>query len=364
MKYLFILGRNPELSIAEIISYLEKEGIKIKNHQVVDNSLLIEIEKELEKGAINKLGGTISLGIVLSKVEQKELDKLNIYIGTSNKLNYVIWNFSKDNSYNKISDYLKKRFREEELKATHKNLTGSLELQDGKQVRISSGLIDEEYFVFEDLFGKIIEKCDYKKLESRDMEKPNRRESLAISPRLAKIMINLSETKKGGVIVDPFCGIGVILQEALLQGIKVVGVDNDKEAIDGARKNLSWLKIENKNYQLINEDSRNVKIKEANALVTEPYLGETLNKTPSHEKAGEILREYENLIASVLNNLKNNIRGKFVFTAPFILVNNRKRASISVESIIKRTDLKLTSRFQEFRENQIVGREIFVMDKV
>jgi hypothetical protein len=37
------------------------------------------------------------------------------------------------------------------------------------------------------------------------MQKPIRREELAISPRLAKILINLSGAKKNNLLLDPFC---------------------------------------------------------------------------------------------------------------------------------------------------------------
>jgi tRNA G10 N-methylase Trm11 len=196
MGYLFILGRNPELSIEEINSYFRKIENRIISSEQNKNSVLIETDKKIEKGTVNMLGGTIAIGEVLCSIDFKDMEKQNIYVGTSNKLNYVIWNFSKDNSYNKVSEHLKKRFKEEQLKATEKNLNGSLELQDGKNVRIASGLIDEEYFVFNNYFGKIIEKCNYGDIEQRDMGKPVRRHALSISPRLAKIMINLSEVKK------------------------------------------------------------------------------------------------------------------------------------------------------------------------
>ena len=84
------------------------------------------------------------------------------------------------------------------------------------------------------------------------MEKPFRREELAISPRLAKIIINLSEVKTKGKIIDPFCGIGVILFEGLLKNLNVTGIDIDKNAIEGAEQNLEWGKFSNKNYKLAN----------------------------------------------------------------------------------------------------------------
>ena len=53
MKYLFILGRNPKLSIAEIFAFLKRTENPIRDHKISQNGLLIEVSKELEKDTIN-----------------------------------------------------------------------------------------------------------------------------------------------------------------------------------------------------------------------------------------------------------------------------------------------------------------------
>jgi tRNA G10 N-methylase Trm11 len=373
MKYLFILGRNVELSLAEVFSYFEKEGNEILNYGIEKNSILLDLENPIEN-VIDNFGGVISIGEVLCEGDEKELisclERQELYMGKKNKFNYCFWNFA-DESIEEISIYLKKRFRSEKLKATQKTLNDKIELQSGgKAQKITSKLINEEFFLFgEDnlYFGKITQKCDYEGLEKRDMSRPVRRESLSISPRLAKIMINLSQVKKNGKLLDSFCGVGVILQEALLQEIEVVGIDKDKKAINGARQNLEYQNFSAENYKLINWDSSTAKINEVNVLVTEPDLGETLKKIPTKEKAQKMLKNYENLMIKVLGNLSNLVLGKIVFTAPFIRIG-KKRLSCDIEKILENTDLKLSIvkdikfPIPEFRGNQIVGREIFVLD--
>lgn len=363
MKYIFILGRNPELSIAEIFCFLKKEDYKLVRSENLEKALFVDIDRELEKGTINRLGGSIAIGKVLCKVNVKELGEQQIYDGESNKLIFVLWNFAKNNSYNKASDYLKKRFKEEKLKASEKPLTGTLELQDGKKERISAGLIDREYFVTDDYFGIIHEKTNYKGLEERDMNKPTRREDLAISPRLAKIMINLSLIKKGEILLDPFCGIGVILQEALLQDIKSIGIDKDESAIHGARKNLEWHKFTKDRYQLINNNSKIVQVK-AHSIATEPELGEKLKILPTRERTNVIIRNYEKLIFGVFSNFRNRVFGRIVFTSPLIKQHRGPRVGANINSLAKNLRMRVSNRFQEFRENQIVGREIYVLEKI
>ena len=365
MKYLFILGRNPELSIAELRGIFGKFSFE-RSHN--GNAILAELPEDvIEKNFIERLGGTIAIGRVLSEGEDldSQLNAKMLYQGTKNSISYVIWDFSSDEVYGRVKKYLKKRFREEKLRATEKQISGKMELQSGGTALYvpNRKLIDEQFFVFKDCFGRIVETCDYEEIERRDMGKPVRRESLAISPRLAKIMINLAQAKPGETLLDPFCGVGVILQEALVQGIHAIGIDKDISAINSARKNLRHFGM--KDFELICGDSSKAKPGQVSAIVTEPDLGMVLKRASPEGKARATLKRYEGLMTSVLNNLKKNVSGRIVFTGPYIMLPNKKRIGCDISNISSRTGLKPVQGFpvQEFRKNQIVGREIFVLEK-
>lgn len=372
MIYFFVLGRNPELSLIEIFSYIKREGNSILKCIQIKNSALIEFASPLQKEALSKLGGTISIGEIISKGKINEilqqLERKEIYSGVKNNFSYILLNFAEDSSLEKISEYLKKRFKIEKLKASEKRSRREISSQDGeKNSIVSSGsLIGEQYFLFgskeELFFGKITEKCNYKEIEERDMKKPVRRQELSISPRLAKIMINLSEIKDEQTLLDPFCGIGVVLQEALLQKIKTIGIDKNKEAIVGAKNNLEWFKFSKENYFLIISDSAKVNVRPVNVIVTEPNFGETLRKIPSSEQAKKMQEKFERLMIDVLNNLKKSISGRVVFTAPLINIG-KKRLSCDIKNILNKTHFNLVEGFpvKEFRNSQIVGREIYVL---
>lgn len=366
MKYLLILGRNVELSNAEVSSYFESHENKILNSELIKNGLLIETQEPLEKGLVNSFGGVVSVGKVIASGKPKEiikkLENENLYMGKSNKLNYAVWNFSDD--YEIFTDYLKMRFKEEKIKATIKHLENRMEMQDGEMAQmVSSKLLDKEYFVFgKDIvcFGEIYETFDSHALEERDMKKPVRREALAISPRLAKILVNLSESEPGKTLLDPFCGIGTILSEALLQEIRVIGIDKDKSAIIGARQNLEWSGFNRTDYRLINGDSTKEKISHADFIATEPDLGEIIRETPTENKARATLEKFEDLIIKVINNFKEDISGKITFTSPYIKIG-KKRVGPNTEKILTLTGYTLIYKIPEFRENQIVGRMIYVL---
>ena len=100
-----------------------------------------------------------------------------------------------------------------------------------------------------------------------------------LPPKVARMMINLgcqtsdirhqtSEIR----ILDPFCGVGTVLAEALIIGKEVIGSDIDPKQVERTRKNLAWL---GKKIPLIVSDARKIfeKVPPVEAIVTETDLG-------------------------------------------------------------------------------------------
>jgi tRNA G10 N-methylase Trm11 len=56
MKYLFILGRNSKLSIAEIKSFCKRVEVAIIGSFEKNNGLLLEVDKKIEEKEFEKLG--------------------------------------------------------------------------------------------------------------------------------------------------------------------------------------------------------------------------------------------------------------------------------------------------------------------
>lgn len=113
---------------------------------------------------------------------------------------------------------------------------------------------------------------DIDKYAARDQARPMRDTRVGmLPPKLAQIIINLavgklrdrgseiedrrstkllrspvSDLRSPLRILDPFCGTGVILQEANLIGYDSYGTDLEPRMVDYSRKNLEWL---DKNFQ-------------------------------------------------------------------------------------------------------------------
>ncbi len=389
MKYFFVLGRNPQLSLAEIFAWLEKEGLPVKFYETRSNGLMIETDDDLDvKRAVNELGGTVALGRALFSGKVKEvlhqIKEKTIYLGKEIKVIYSLLNYSDDEVFENALDALKKNLAKEGLKARYKGVGGTIRTQQGDIALGSPSKImlrDMNYFVFgyndEICFGFLEASYNVKEAEKKDIGKPERRESLAISPRLARILINLSGAKKEEIILDPFCGIGVILQESLLRGINALGVDIDRIATSNAKKNIAWLeknyRIEAKHY-VYNEDSRKINLHDIiiSGIASEPSLGKLLTVAPQKEEAIRMINMFESLMIDMLNNIKKFMRkgARAAFTAPLIRTADKKRIGCDIEKICEKTNLhacqlkgseRVKFPIQEFRQEQIVGREFFVL---
>ena len=81
---------------------------------------------------------------------------------------------------------------------------------------------------------------DYAK---RDQRRPARDAKVGmLPPKLAQILINLAGPLETGTrILDPFCGTGVVLQEAFLDGYRVFGTDLNPRMVEYTKRNLEWL---------------------------------------------------------------------------------------------------------------------------
>src|SRR6185503_11866116 len=85
---------------------------------------------------------------------------------------------------------------------------------------------------------------------ARDQARPARDARVGmLPPKLAQIMLNLSAGPLRAStddltrlrVLDPCCGTGVILQEALLMGYSVMGTDIEPRMTEYSKRNLKWL---------------------------------------------------------------------------------------------------------------------------
>ena len=152
------------------------------------------------------------------------------------------------------------------------------------------------------IYGKLIEDISRNLFEQRSNEKRSYSSPISMDPVLARVLVNLSETPAGEIILDPFCGTGGILIEAGLCGIMPKGLDIQEEMVEGSKENLN-------NYGVINFDIKEGDISEANELFDEynavisdlPYGKASKQENKAVEKFMEFIEEFDRKIVFMYN---------------------------------------------------------------
>jgi len=327
---MFVLGRDSSLSILELVAYLQKNNLIFSLKKVIDEIAIFSIDEKFDPvKAMKSLGGTVKIGLIIEDLE-------GIYQGKSNKLKYAISFYGKnDEAY--LEDQIKDSFKEQKLKAFYKKPKREKALMPNEVIK--QKLLEEgiEFLACTNVLAKTIAVFNPFEHEKRDQEMPYKDYRKTISIRLAKILINLSQTKK--LLLDPFCGHGVILQEATLQGLDTIGIDRDTKSVESAKKNIEYIekKYNTKtNHAVIRGDSRHMTrlIREADGIATEPYLGPYLKTTPSMEEAKNTMLELERLYQRVLEEAKKIVKGKIAIIVPRFPTKQRKDVTMNFNKII------------------------------
>ncbi len=355
MKHFFILGRNPALSRQEIFAFLKTRRMNYNEILFIKNILILDGDFNID---IQELGGTIAFGNIEFDDNQNKFDDFlsSQELVNENKFNYSVVG-------NTDPEPLKAYFKRNKQKAVLKHGRDKLKFQDGgydflPKTKYSYFLYDLDGKI---LFGRFSSYFDYHDVEKRDMKKPVRREELAISPRLSKILINLSGATSKGLMGDPFCGVGGILQEALLKGIKVYGSDIDYKATLDGKKNLQWIKREfgaNAKFHIEKRDVRDLPDKQFDAIATETPLGNIVRKKLDDRNAEKTIRSFERFIIPALQSMKmvKKNKAKIAITFPKI-----RRFGVDYENIVENTGLEIVMKpIEETKKGQFIGRDIVV----
>ncbi len=145
----------------------------------------------------------------------------------------------------------------------------------------------------------------------RDRGRPKRDARVGmLPPKLAQIIINLAHPTPHGVVLDPFCGTGVLPQEALLMGYGVYGSDLEQRMVDYTRANLDWLATQ------YNISGRHIFLEQADAtgftnhdvidaVACETYLGRPFTSKPSAELLAQTVNEVNLILKRFLISLRD-----------------------------------------------------------
>jgi len=325
--HIALLGRQPELSIAELervfgdVSWFSSQTALIKSDTPIN---------------IQTLGGSQKIGHVTLQLDTTDWRRVSdalvkyyskAWANAPGKITLGIsaYDFSATaRDVQKVGLILKSKL---------KNNNASLRLVPNQDVALSTatshhnklGLSDNKVELLivrgrnQTIIAESIGAQNITALAARDQGRPRRDAFVGmLPPKLAQIMINLAvgpETAKTHTsplrILDPFCGTGVLLQEAALLGYSVYGTDLAEKMVRFSSDNLAWLG-ETYNmtidYQLNEGDAMDTKWKPPiSAVVSEAYLGQPFSAPPSNSKLTEVRGNCNHIIGDFLKNVAKQI---------------------------------------------------------
>lgn len=217
---------------------------------------------------------------------------------------------------------------------------------------------------------------DIEAYAARDQARPKRDARVGmLPPKLAQIIINLAQPSETAVILDPFCGTGVVLQEALLMGHDVYGTDLEERMIDYSRDNLEWLAgqydVSGSTYLLETGDATEHNWQPFDTIAAETYLGRPFSAEPKPEVLAEVMNDTHIIHKKFLKNVARQTKPGFrmCIAVPAWRTRNgfkHLRTLDSLEELGYNRVSFVHAGNQEMiyhRENQIVGRELVVLER-
>ena len=111
---------------------------------------------------------------------------------------------------------------------------------------------------------------------------------ISLHPRYARALINLTGVKKGGTVLDPFCGTGGIVIEAGFMGMRAIASDFDPEMIAGTQENMDFYGLEMHDFDVCDIGEIAERFPDMDSVCTDPPYGRS-TKTGG-EKIDEIYR--------------------------------------------------------------------------
>lgn len=233
MKYLAVLGRQPKISMAEL------EALYGNVSWLGGGLAIFDTEKKV---SIDRLGGSLKLAREIAGTPLDYLIGLpegKITLGVSDYAQGATTRTANQEAL-KLKKILSRHGRSVRVlqsatpvlstATAHHNQIGM------KPKRVELIRTNKRWYV-------TVGVQNITAYAERDQARPARDAKVGmLPPKLAQILINLcGDLEVGKRVLDPFCGTGVVLQEAFLMGYQPYGSDLNPRMVEYAQKNMSWL---------------------------------------------------------------------------------------------------------------------------
>lgn len=323
-KSLFILGRQPAIGRAELESLFGAEHVQ----PVGDQAMASDIAPADMPFA--RLGGSIRLAKVLAPLDTTQWPAIARYLYEKlpQHLDYLPEGKLKLGlSVYGLPATTQQLFRTGlELKKICKQAGRSVRLVPNTEPALSSAQVLHNQLAGElgmelllvrhgnqTWLAQTVQVQDINAYARRDQGRPKRDARVGmLPPKLAQTIVNLAVGKIQSqeiTVLDPFCGTGVILQEALLMGYNAYGTDIEPRMIDYSTQNLEWLAVHKTTPLLEVGDATDHQWAHPFSVVaSETYLGRPLSNWPGADTLHQIIGTCNVIIEKFLKNIASQIQ--------------------------------------------------------
>jgi len=345
--YAFVLGRQPEFSVAEILARLEAIDPLGQAWRVVSmDSEILLVRLGLRQSVVEffeTLGGAVKVVQVRESrsafppVEEAVRwigEQLASEAGDSGRVLFGISLYGRSipPALGKIAPRVKESLSQRDIASRY------VEPSEGKKRHLSSAQVEKTGLLTsgaeivlvsqgEQLhFGKTLQVQRFEDIARRDYGKPERRiESGLLPPKFARILVNLAGSDEGTRLLDPFCGSGVLLMEGALLGCRMTGVDCSQEAVDASRANLEWLEGQGAKvppWEVLRSDARQLVGRFGpfafDAIAGEGDLGPAFHGPVRKKTIQGLVKRLKKLYTTSLSELRSVVRpgGRVVLALP------------------------------------------------
>ncbi|MHB8568161.1 MAG: TRM11 family SAM-dependent methyltransferase [Nitrososphaerales archaeon] len=217
---------------------------------------------------------------------------------------------------------------------------------EGLDLVVHGGIEDSGAF-----FGYTVGLSDIEGFERRDFERPYQDPRITIGTRLARILCNFAAPAEGILLCDPFCGMGTVLQEAMMTGHSIIGVDKKSDNVFKAKSNLEWLANEysierSKIIRMMRYDSQRISelpFPKLDCIASEPILLPTYRSNPSGAEARISMRDardvYEKSMESMERVLASS-QSRIALVTPTLVDSKGSFSTLSLNDFAVRIGLK------------------------
>ncbi|HEY4963985.1 MAG TPA: hypothetical protein VIH90_04785 [Candidatus Saccharimonadales bacterium] len=411
MQSLVILGRQPDLGLAELISLYGDDKVE----KINDVAAIIDIDPCNFK--FDRLGGSTKFAKLLTTLGTTDWTEIEKFLVSASPdqaktmpegkmtLGMSVYGFNMDfkailTAGIKLKKAIQKTGRSVRIVPNKTNELSAAQIIHNKLTSDKAWDLLIIKGQKNSYIAQTIKAQDIEGYARRDQKRPFRDSRVGmLPPKLAQIIVNLavgkipddelssvceddSEASPSSnnfklKVLDPFCGTGVVLQEASLMGYSALGSDINDRMVDYSIKNIRWLKTEfkiedNQTQEIFLGDATNTKWPEFDIIACESNLGKPLATLPSQSELRSVIQQADEVIEDFLKNLASQSHSgqRFCIAIPAWQISQNTFQHLPVLDLIEDlgynfVDFKNISSEQliYYRPGQVVARQLLVITR-